>query len=244
MQNTPRVVAATTTPTSTITTQPQDAGRAPYAAIAGGSREFAARDPRLRGRTDDHSEKCFDTEHRLLVKTPEAKHTVTQQRPAKRPQEEDEAINTRATKQKLEGGRGRKNKNIEAAEQDDRPQSAASVARPPATETAAVLTAAPPKPQRLRKPKRFRSTGAEDNKHSEPSEVPVVAASSQRTKAKPATSDRAPLATEGTAAEIIEKLVQIAKAAFVSVMSGESLTTVITRGLMELWGLLSRSWSV
>ncbi|KAL4705208.1 hypothetical protein ACJJTC_000206 [Scirpophaga incertulas] len=202
----PRVVAATTTPTPTTTTQPQDAGRAPYAAIAGGSREIAARDPRLKGRMEDYSEKCFDTDHRLLVKTPEAKHMVMQQRPAKRPQEEDEAINTRATKQKLE--------------------------------------AAPPKAQRSRKPKRLRSTGAEESKHPEPSEVPVVAASSQRTKAKPATSDRAPIATEGTAAEIVEQLVQIVKAAFISVMSGESLTTVITRGLMELWGLLSRSWSV
>ncbi|KAL4718416.1 hypothetical protein ACJJTC_016037 [Scirpophaga incertulas] len=97
----PRTVAATTTPTPTTTTQPQDTGRAPYAAVAGSSRETAARDPRLKGRT--HPEKCFDTDHRLLVKTPEAKHMIMQQRPAKRQQEEDETANTRATKQKLEG---------------------------------------------------------------------------------------------------------------------------------------------
>ncbi|KAL4704856.1 hypothetical protein ACJJTC_017641 [Scirpophaga incertulas] len=94
------------------------------------------------------------------------------------------------------------------------------------------------------RPTRCFNRGADEIQHPEPSEVPVVAASSQRTKAKPATSDRAPIATEGTAAEIVEQLVQIIKAAFISVMSGESLTTVITRGLMELWGLLSRSWSV
>ncbi|KAL4707171.1 hypothetical protein ACJJTC_018906 [Scirpophaga incertulas] len=188
----PRTVAATTTPTPTTTTQPQDTGRAPYAAIAGSSREPTARDPRPKTRMDDHQEKCFDTDHRLLVKTPETKQPILQQRPAKRQQEEDETTNTRATKQKLE---------------------------------ASVQVVAPPKEQRLRKPKRLRSAGADITTHPEPSEVPVVAASSQRTKAKPATSDQAPTASEGTAAEILGKLIQVIQGAFVSAMSGESLTT-------------------
>ncbi|KAL4718589.1 hypothetical protein ACJJTC_009969, partial [Scirpophaga incertulas] len=217
----PRTVAATTTPTPTTTTQPQDTGRAPYAAIAGSSREPTARDPRPKTRMDDHQEKCFDTDHRLLVKTPETKQPILQQRPAKRQQEEDETTNTRATKQKLE-------------EHGDRPQSVASAVEPTTTVTASVQVVAPPKEQRLRKPKRLRSAGADITTHPEPSEVPVVAASSQRTKAKPATSDQAPTASEGTAAEILGKLIQVIQGAFVSAMSGESLTTVITRGLMEL----------
>ncbi|KAL4719613.1 hypothetical protein ACJJTC_008696, partial [Scirpophaga incertulas] len=180
-------------------------GRAPYAAIAGSSREPIARDPRLKTRMDDHQEKCFDTEHRLLVKTPEPKQPILQQRPPKRQQEEDETANIRRR-----GGRGRRN--IDAAEQSDRPQSVAqsvaSAFEPTTTMTASAQVVAPPKEQRLRKPKRLRSAGADITTHPEPSEVPVVAASSQRTKAKPATSDQAPTASEGTAAEILGKLIQ------------------------------------
>ncbi|KAL4719710.1 hypothetical protein ACJJTC_002007 [Scirpophaga incertulas] len=201
----PRTVAATTTPTPTTATQPRDTGRAPYAAIAGSSREPIARDPRLKTRMDDHQEKCFDIDHRLLVKTPEPKQPILQQRPPKRQQEEDETANIRVTKKKLEGRPA-------SPQQSDRPQSVAqsvaSAFEPTTTMTASAQVVAPPKEQRLRKPKRLRSAGADITTHPEPSEVPVVAASSQRTKAKPATSDQAPTASEGTAAEILGKLIQ------------------------------------
>ncbi|KAL4713362.1 hypothetical protein ACJJTC_016830 [Scirpophaga incertulas] len=255
-------IAATTTPTPSTSTQPQDSWRTPYAAaVAGTSREQSIRDPRLLGRPERSAEKCFDTEHRLLVKKPEAKQQLLQQhqtpqmpspqpRAAKRPQDDDgeNTMTQRITKQKMEGGlpkkkrRGGKGRKTEdATDLGDQPQPVPSTEEPTTTATAPI-TAAPPKPQRPRKAARPRSTGAEKPQQQEPSEGPVVAASKQRTKAKPATSEQAPTATEGTAAEIVEQLVQIIKAAFISVMSGESLTTVITRGLMELWRLLSRSW--
>ncbi|KAL4715497.1 hypothetical protein ACJJTC_009123 [Scirpophaga incertulas] len=71
--------------------------------LIGSSR--AKRDPRLRGREDNPPDKCFDTEHRLLVKTPEAKQQIVTSLPrtAKRQQEDDENINARITKQKIEG---------------------------------------------------------------------------------------------------------------------------------------------
>ncbi|KAL4721535.1 hypothetical protein ACJJTC_001071 [Scirpophaga incertulas] len=97
--------AATTTPTPPTTTQPMDSRRAPYASAVAGT----SRDSRLVGRTESPTEKCFDTEHRLLIKTPEAmklsqpRKPSPQPRAAKRTQEdEDDPRMQRFTKQKVE----------------------------------------------------------------------------------------------------------------------------------------------
>ncbi|KAL4716806.1 hypothetical protein ACJJTC_001962 [Scirpophaga incertulas] len=114
-------------------------------------------------------------------------------------------------RRKRRGGRGRRTEVAAAPVISDRPTSVAHTEQPNTTATASAVTAAPPKPQRQRKPRRPQSTGAETPQPQQPSEGPVVAASRQRTKAKPATSDRAPTSTERTTADVIEQLIQLIK---------------------------------
>ncbi|KAL4705152.1 hypothetical protein ACJJTC_014507, partial [Scirpophaga incertulas] len=135
-------------------------------------------------------------------------------------------------RRKRRGGKGKGKRKTEAV----------TDAAETAPTTASTKTPAPAEVRTQRASKRPRSTGAEPRIITEPPEVPVVAASTQRTKAKPATSDTAPMTTEQTTANIIEDVLSLLRSAFVSVMTGESLTAVISRGLMELWRLLSRAW--
>ncbi|KAL4701923.1 hypothetical protein ACJJTC_018935 [Scirpophaga incertulas] len=114
-------------------------------------------------------------------------------------------------RRKRRGGRGRRTEVAAAPVTSDRPTSVAHTEQPNITATASAVTAAPPKSQRQRKPRRPQSTGAETPQPQQPSEGPVVAASRQRTKAKPATSDRAPTSTERTTADVIEQLIQLIK---------------------------------
>ncbi|KAL4715553.1 hypothetical protein ACJJTC_009179 [Scirpophaga incertulas] len=136
------------------------------------------------------------------------------------------------TRRKRRGGKGKGKRKTEAV----------TDAAETAPTTASTKTPAPAEVRTQRASKRPRSTGAEPRIITEPPEVPVVAASTQRTKAKPATSDTAPMTTEQTTANIIEDVLSLLRSAFVSLMTGESLTAVISRGLMELWRLLSRAW--
>ncbi|KAL4704343.1 hypothetical protein ACJJTC_010728 [Scirpophaga incertulas] len=94
-----------------------------------------------------------------------------------------------------------------------------------------------------REPSISPQTGANMHNITKPSEVPVVAASTQRTKAKPATSERTPTTAEQTAASTVEEIISLLQSAFVAAMTGESLITIVSRSLMELWRLLSRVWT-
>ncbi|KAL4720479.1 hypothetical protein ACJJTC_003009 [Scirpophaga incertulas] len=135
-------------------------------------------------------------------------------------------------RRKRRGGKGKGKRKTEAV----------TDAAETAPTTASTKTSAPAEVKTQRASKRPRSIGAEPRIITEPPEVPVVAASTQRTKAKPATSETAPMTTEQTTANIIEDVLSLLRSAFVSVMTGESLTAVISRGLMELWRLLNRAW--
>ncbi|KAL4707254.1 hypothetical protein ACJJTC_019792 [Scirpophaga incertulas] len=149
-----------------------------------------------------------------IITTPPSTENITQpQGPARR---------------KRRGGKGKGKRKTEAV----------TDAAETAPTTASTKTSAPAEVITQRASKRPRSTGAEPRIITEPPEVPVVAASTQRTKAKPATSETAPMTTEQTTANIIEDVLSLLKSAFVSVMTGESLTAVISRGLMELHTVL------
>ncbi|KAL4715583.1 hypothetical protein ACJJTC_009209 [Scirpophaga incertulas] len=64
-------------------------------------------------------------------------------------------------------------------------------------------------------------------------------ASTKRTKAKPVAVEQEPTSAEPITA--LEELVQLLKDLFVAAMQGESLTSLITRGLTELWKLVSKT---
>ncbi|KAL4718934.1 hypothetical protein ACJJTC_011652 [Scirpophaga incertulas] len=186
----------------------------------------------------------FDTVNR--VKIPQEHEANAYARALKRQQDELEESpgSQQVAKRRLEGrpygrrkrrgGRGRTTDATGEPTLTDRPQSVASTEPPATTITVPVTvhTTAPPKEQRQRRPRRPRSTGTEITKQNEPSEVPVVAASKQRTKAKPATSERAPMATERGATDTIEQLIQLIRGAFVSKTGPASRSHRITRLLV------------
>ncbi|KAL4702265.1 hypothetical protein ACJJTC_002860 [Scirpophaga incertulas] len=54
---------------------------------------------------------------------------------------------------------------------------------------------------------------------------------------------RTPTTAEQTAASTVEEIISLLQSAFVAAMTGESLITIVSRSLMELWRLLSRVWT-
>ncbi|KAL4721185.1 hypothetical protein ACJJTC_002372 [Scirpophaga incertulas] len=139
-----------------------------------------------------------------------------------------------ATRRKRRGGKGRRKM--------DATQNLGTNAEAPPT-TAPTRTSTTAEVRVPREPSISRQTGANMHNITKPSEVPVVAASTQRTKAKPATSERTPTTAEQTAASTVEEIISLLQSAFVAAMTGESLITIVSRSLMELWRLLSRVWT-
>ncbi|KAL4721187.1 hypothetical protein ACJJTC_002374 [Scirpophaga incertulas] len=95
-------------------------------------------------------------------------------------------------------------------------------------------------PRKAPQPRHTQEVSA-DTHIEEPSAAPVVAASTRRTKAKQDAAEQAPTSAGQTSA--LEDLISLVKELFVSAMKGESLTTLISRGLTELWQLLSKTWT-